>query len=159
EAGSQRHGVAVAGARMCRSTGEVRAAIPAGGENRGMRAEAVQLALGHVESDDAPTRTLLHDEVDRKVFNEEGRFVTDRLLIEGMQHRVAGAIGRSAGSLRNALAVMRRHAAEGALIDPSGLRPGKRYAVVLELYDGGGSFLAHELDGVLVAQPVRPFDG
>ena len=30
---------------------------------------------------------------------------------------------------------------------------------MLELDDGGGRLLAHELDGVLVAEPVRPLDG
>src|SRR5690242_6856746 len=119
----------------------------------------MQLALGHVESHDTPAHTLFHDEVDREVFDEERRFVPDRLLVKGMQHRMPGAIGRGAGPLRNALAEMRRHSTERALINASGFCAGERYAVMLELDDSGRSLLAHELDGVLVTQPVRPLYG
>src|ERR1700678_1111934 len=83
----------------------------------------------------------------------------DRLLIERVEHRVAGAIGCGASTLRDALAEVRRHAAEGTLVDAAGFGARERDTVVLELDDGGGRLLAHELDGVLVAEPVRAFDG
>ena len=71
---------------------------------------------------------------------------------------MAGPIRRRAGALGNALAEMRRHAAEGPLIDEPILGARKRHAVVLQLDDRGRRLLAHELDGVLVAQPIGPFD-
>ncbi len=82
-----------------------------------------------------------------------------RLLIQGVQHGVAGAIGRGAGSLRDALAVVRGHAAERPLINAPILGARKRHAVVLEFNDRGRRLLAHELDGVLIAEPIRALDG
>src|SRR3546814_6262939 len=57
------------------------------------------------------------------------------LLIERVQHGVAGAVGRRAGALGDAFAVVRGHAAEGALIDLAVLGAAERHAVVLELED------------------------
>ena len=157
--GAQHHGVAVAGAGVRRGAGEIGAAVAAGGEDRRVRAEAVQRAFGQIEGHDAAAHAVLHDQIDREVLDEERRRVPDRLLIERVQHRVAGAVGRRAGALRDALAVMRGHAAEGALIDAAALGARERHAVVLELDDRGRRLLAHELDGVLVAEPVRALDG
>jgi hypothetical protein len=39
------------------------------------------------------------------------------LAVQRVQHGVAGAVGGGAGALGDALAVIRGHAAEGALID------------------------------------------
>ena len=102
---------------------------------------------------------LFHDEIDGEILDEELRLVFERLLIERMQHRVAGAVRGGAGPLRGALAVVRRHAAERTLVDAAVFGARERQSVVLELDDRAGRFLAHELDGVLVAQPVRSLDG
>ena len=124
-----------------------------------MRAEAMQRAVGHVESDDAAALAVFHDQVEREILDEETRLVLERLLIQGMQHGVAGAIRRGAGALRDALAEMRGHAAERPLVDAAVLGARERHAVVLELDDRGRRLLAHELDGVLVAQPIRTLHG
>ena len=76
-----------------------------------------------------------------------------------MQHGVAGAVGGGAGALRDALAEMRGHAAEGALINPAILGARERHAVMFQFDDRGGRLLAHEFDGVLIAEPVRALDG
>ncbi len=47
----------------------------------------------------------------------------------------------------------------GPLIDAAVLGARERHAVVLELDDRGRRLLAHELDGILVAEPVRALDG
>ncbi len=96
-----------------------------------MRAEPVELAFGHVESHDTAAYALFHDEIDREVLDEEGRGVLYRLLIERVEHRVTGAIGRGASALGDTLSEVRRHAAEGALINASCFRAGERHAVVL----------------------------
>ena len=57
---------------------------------------------------------------------------------------------------RQALSIMGGHAAEGALIDLAFLRARERNTIVFEFDDRGGRLLAHEFDGVLVAQPIRP---
>ena len=102
---------------------------------------------------------VLHDEIDREVLDEERRRVPDRLLVERVQHRVPGAVRGRAGALRDALAVVRGHAAERALVDAPVLGARERHAVVLQLDDGRRRLLAHELDGVLVAEPVRALHG
>ena len=95
----------------------------------------------------------------REVLDEELGLVLERLLVERVQHRVAGAVRGGAGALRDALAVMRGHAAERTLVDPAVLGARERHAVVLELDDRGRRFLAHVLDRVLVAEPVGALDG
>ena len=76
-----------------------------------------------------------------------------------MQHRMAGAIGRGTGSLRDALAEVRGHAAERPLVDLARFGARKRHPVMLEFDDGRRRLLAHEFDGILVAEPIRPFHG
>ena len=82
-----------------------------------------------------------------------------RLLIKRVQHRVTGSVGSCAGALRGTLTKARRHAAERTLIDATVFGPRKRDTVVLELHDRRRCFLAHILDRILIAQPVRSLDG
>ena len=124
-----------------------------------MRAKPVQCALGHVERDHAAAFAIFHNEVEREVLDEELRFVLQGLLIQGVQHGVAGAVGRRAGALRDALAVVRGHAAERTLIDLALLRARERHPVMLELDHRGGRHLAHELDGILIAEPIGALHG
>src|SRR5579862_4943169 len=76
-----------------------------------------------------------------------------------MEHRMAGPVGCGAGSLRNTLAEMGGHTTERALVDAALLGPRERHAVMLQLDDRGGCLLAHELDRVLVSEPVGPLHG
>src|SRR5262249_48128496 len=46
-----------------------------------------------------------------------------------------------------------------ALVDPSLLSTRERYAIVLQLYDRGRRFLAHEFDRVLVSEPIGALHG
>ncbi len=157
--GAQHHAAAVAGAGVGGGAGEIGAAIAAGGQDGHLRQEPVQLAGGHVERDDAAALAVLHDQVDREVLDEEAGAVLQRLLVQRVQHGVPGAVRRRAGALRDALAIVRGHAAERPLVDAPVLGAGERHAVVLELEHGARRLLAHELDGVLVAEPVRALDG
>ena len=50
--------------------------------------------------DDAAAFAVLHDEIDGEVLDEELRLVAQRLLIQRVQHRVAGAIRGRARALR-----------------------------------------------------------
>jgi hypothetical protein len=85
--------------------------------------------------------------------------VLQRLLVQRVQHRVAGPVRGRARALRDPLAETRRHAAERPLIDSAVLRARERHTVVLELDDGGRRLLAHVLDRVLIAEPVGALDG
>src|SRR5665213_3139045 len=98
---------------MSRRAGEVRPAITACCENGHMRPEAMEFAFRHVERYHATADSIFHDEIDREILDAERCRVADRLLIQSMQHRMAGAVGRRAGALRDALAEVRGHAAEG----------------------------------------------
>ena len=83
----------------------------------------------------------------------------DVLLVQRVQHRVAGAVGCRAGALHGLLAVVGRVAAERTLVDGAVGIAVERHAEVLELVDDLGRLAAHELDGVLVAEPVGTLDG
>jgi len=76
-----------------------------------------------------------------------------------VQHGVAGAVGGGAGALRGALAVMRGHAAERALINLAVFAARKRQAPMLEFVDRVRRVAAHIFDRVLVAEPVGALDG
>src|SRR5208337_4550474 len=115
---AQNHGVAVAGAGVGGGRREIGAAVAAGREDRRLGAEAVDRAVIHLEANDASHRSLrIADEVDGEKFDEELAARPQRLPVERMQNRVAGAVGGGAGALRDALAELGRHAAERALID------------------------------------------
>ena len=156
----QNHAVAVAGAGVRRSAGEIGPAVAAGREHRRLGAEAVDRAVVHLEADDAAHRALgVADDVDGEVFDEERALRPERLAVERVQHGVAGAVGCGAGALGGALAELGGHAAERALVDLALFRAGERHAPVVELVDRGGSVAAEIFDGVLVAEPVGAFDG
>ncbi len=158
QARPQHHGVAIAGAGVRGRTGEVGPAVTAGRENHAMGTEPVERTRLHVERDHAAAFAVLHDEIDGEVFDEEPGLVLERLLIQGVQHRVARAVRSRARALRRALAEVRGHPAEGSLVDAAILGAGERHAIVLELDHGLRSFLAHVLDRVLIAEPVRALD-
>ena len=157
QAGAEHHGVAVAGADMRRGAGEIGAAIAAGGEDHLVRAEAVQRAVLHGERDHAAAATLIvHDQVDGEILDEELGRMAERLAVHGVQHGVAGAVGGGAGAQGRPLAVVHRHAAEGALQDLAVVVAREGHAPMLELVDGFRRALAEIFDGVLIAEPVRP---
>ena len=109
--------------------------------------------------DAAAAAFVVHDEVDGEILDEELRRVAQRLAIERVQDGVAGAVGGGAGALRGALAVMRGHAAERALVDLAFLGARERHAPMFELVDRGRRIAAQIFDGVLVAEPVGALDG
>ena len=160
EAGAQHHGVAVARAGMGRGAGEIRPAVAAGRQHRHLAEEAVDRAVGQAPRDDAAAGAVVrvHDQVDGEEFDEELGVVLERLLVEGMEDRMARAVRRGAGALGRALAIVGRHAAEGALVDLALRRAREGHAVMLQLDDRGHRLAHHVLDGVLVAQPVRALD-
>src|SRR4029077_9587019 len=113
-----------------------------------------------LEADDAAHRALgVPDEIDRKVFDEELALRPQRLTVERVQDGVASAVGGGAGALRDALAIVSRHAAKWALVDLAFFGARERYAPMVELVDGGRRVAAEVFDRVLVAEPVCAFNG
>ena len=157
--GAQHHAIAVAGAGMGRGAGEISASVSAGRQNRHMGVEAVDRAVFEIPGDNAAAGAVFHHQIDGEIFDEERDIMFERLLIQRVQDRVAGAVGGGAGALRRAFAETRRHAAEGSLINLPIRCPRKRHAVMFELDDRRDRLAAHIFDGVLIAQPVRTLDG
>ena len=161
QAGAQHHGVAVARAGVGRGAREVSPAIAARRQDRALRPETVDRAVFQAHGDNAAAgAVLIHHQIDGKIFDEELSRMPQRLAVERVQHGVAGAVGGGAGALcRRALAIVGRHAAEGALIDPAVFGARERYAIVLKLINRVRGVAAEIFDGVLVSEPVGPFDG
>ena len=136
------------------------AAGAAGGQQHGLGVQHVQVAGFHLERGDADHVAFgVADQVERHPLDEEAGAGLDVLLVQRVQHRVAGAVGRGAGALHRLLAVVGGVAAEGALVDRAVGVAVERHAEVLELVHDLRRFAAHVLDRVLVAEPVGALDG
>ena len=99
------------------------------------------------------------DQVERHPLDEEVGAGADVALVQRVQQRVAGAVGRGAGALHRLLAEVGGVAAERTLVDGAVGIAVERHAEVFELVDDLRRFAAHEFDGVLVAQVVAALDG
>ena len=160
QAGAEHHGIAVAGAGVRAGRRVIAAPVAARGEHDGLRAVAVDRAVIHVERDDAAAHAVFHDQVEREIFDEEVGVILQALLVERVEHGVAGAVGGGAGALRGgAFAHVLGHAAERALVDLALVGAAERQAGMLELVDRGGRLAAQIFDRVLVAEPVGALDG
>ncbi len=125
-----------------------------------MGVEAVERPILQAPGNDALASALVvHQQVERKVLGEEGNAVLQRLLVEGMQQRMAGPVCGRAGAAGRQLAKVLHVPAERPLIDPPVLGPAEGQPEMLELENSGRCFSAHVLDRVLVAEPVRSLDG
>ncbi len=99
------------------------------------------------------------DQVHGQPFDKEIGVRLHVLLVQGVQHGVAGAVSRCAGALYGFFTIVGSVAAKRALVNRAVRVAVKRHAHVLQLVHHFGCFAAHEFDRVLVAQPVRPLDG
>src|SRR5689334_17534406 len=85
----------------------------------------------------AATGAIVHDEIEREIFDEEFRRMPERLAIKRVEHGMAGAVGGGACPLRRrAFAEIHHHAAKGALINLAFLGTRKGQSEMLELVDG-----------------------
>ncbi len=98
-------------------------------------------------------------QIQRLPFDEELGIDLDVALVHRVQHGVTGAIGGSAGTAHRLLAEVGHVAAEGALVDLAVVESVEGHAVVFEFDHDFVGLAAHELDRVLVAQPVGTLDG
>ena len=91
--------------------------------------------------------------------NEELGVGTHVLLVQRVQHGMAGTVGYSTSAFYRAFAVFCGVAAERTLVDFAALYAVKRHTHVLQLDNGFWGATGHELDGILVTQPVGTFHG
>jgi hypothetical protein len=159
ETSAQDHRAAIAGAGMSGRRAVIGPAIAASRENDRVRFEAVDRAVFHAERDDAPAFAIFHDQIEREIFNEEVCIIFQALLIERVEHGVAGAVRRSTGALDGrAFAHILHMAAERALVDRAILIAGEGNACVFEFVNRRWGFADHIFDRVLIAEPVRALD-
>ena len=76
-----------------------------------------------------------------------------------MQHGVTGTVSHGTGTLHRRLAEVGHVAAKRTLVNLAVFQTVKRHAEVFKLDHGFGRLAAHEFDGVLITQPVRPLHG
>ena len=132
----------------------------AGGEQDGFGVEDIHVAAFHFHGGDAHgIAFFVADEVERGPFHEELGVGAHVLLVERVQHGMAGAVGHGAGAFYGAFAEFGGMAAEGALVDFAAFHAVERHAHVFQFNHGFGRAAAHEFDGVLVAEPVGAFYG
>ena len=74
-------------------------AVAAGGEHHRLGADAVKAAVLHAQGDDAAAGAVLHDQIEREILDEEVGVVPQALLVERVEHGVAGAVGGGGGAL------------------------------------------------------------
>ena len=159
--GAQRHADAVAGIDVCVGRRSVNPPGAASGEHGRLALHVHDLAGLHANRDDAHhDAVLIHHHVDREPFIQKRSPGFEVRLVERVQQRMPGAVGRRTGARRlAALAEVLGLSAERALVDATALGAGKRQAHVFEFEHGLRSDAAHVLDGVLVADVIRTFDG
>lgn len=71
---------------------EVRATVSSCGQNRLVSSETVKSAIFHIQGNDTNTFTVLHDEIQCEIFDEEVGVVTKRLSVKRVEERMAGSI-------------------------------------------------------------------
>lgn len=155
QTGTCDHGHTVTSASVCASSAEVSLAVTTGGQDSLVRAEAMDRTVLHVERDDTDAFAILHDQVKRKVLDEEVGVVAERLTVQSVKHGVSSSVGGGGATVGLAtLAVVERLTAEGTLVDLAVLGTGEGKTEVLELDDSAGSLTTHVVNSVLVTQPI-----
>ena len=123
-----------------------------------MRSKSVQRPILEAHRHDADAFTLVHDQIERKVFDEKLHVVLQRGAVKRVQHGVTRTIGRRGATVRLAtFAEVERLTAERSLINFAVVCARKRQTVVFELDDSLGRFAAHVLNRILVTEPISPF--
>ena len=159
QAGTQHHTEPVSGVDHGVAAVPEYPPCPAGGEQGRARLDQQRLAGLDTHGGDAEAITVgVAQQVEREVLVEELRAVLDVLLVQRMQQRMAGTIGGGAGPRGLIAAEVLGLPAEGALVDLAVVEAREWQAHVFEFVDGRGRLAAHELDRILVAQPVAALD-
>jgi len=98
------------------------------------------------------------DQIERHPFDKKLGLRAHIALIERVQHGVPGSVSRRASALHRRLAKFSHVAAEGALVDFAVFQPIERHAEVFQLDHDFRRLSTHELDRILVTEPVGALD-
>ncbi len=161
DARARHHAETIAGVDERIGAGLEDAPGAAGGKDGSLRLEDHRLARLHLQRHHTQHITMLvTNQIERQPLDEEMRALLDVTLIQRVQHRMPGAVCRRARAAhRFALAELRQMPAEGALIKRAVGVAVERHAEVFEFVHDLRRHAAHELNGVLIAQVVRTFNG
>ena len=114
----QHHGVAIAGASMRRRAGEIHAAIAAGCQHGTVGTEQVELSVLHIPGQHAAAyAVIIHQEIEREIFDKERGIVLLALLVNRVKDRMPRTVRGGTGALRHLLAVIDCLTAKGTLIN------------------------------------------
>ena len=160
QAGAQDHTAAITSTRVCGGAGKIGPTVSTRGQYDFLRPESVDRSILESPGHHTPAGvSVVHNEIERKIFDKKFGSVFQRLLIQGMQYCMTRPIRCSTGPLRNAFAIIRSHAPEGSLVDETIRCSRKRHTIMFEFDNGIRRFLAHVFDRILVTEPVGTFDG
>src|SRR5271167_4186727 len=120
-------------ANPARSTIAFPSPVQVWAEDHDLGAKTMQCAVIEVPRHHPTADALIvHDQVEREVFDEKFRIVAQGLLVERVDDRVAGPVGGGTGVFgRVALTVIPHVAAKGPLVNPPVLGARKRHAEML----------------------------
>ena len=112
------HSVTITSTCVCTRAREVSTSITTGGKNGLVCPETVKGTILHVQRNNTNTLSILHDEVESEVFDEEVRVVSERLAVECVQDGVAGTVSDGGAAIGlAALAILERLPTESMLVD------------------------------------------
>ena len=138
----------------------INTAAAAGSKHHGFSVENINFTGFHFHGGYTDhVAVLFANQILRRPFHKELRISTDVLLIQSMQHRMAGTVSNCAGTFYRALAVFGSMAAERALINFAAFHAVKRHTHVFQLNHRFRRGATHKLNRILVAQPVGTFHG
>src|SRR6185295_487745 len=124
-----------------------------------MGTEQMEFSVFHIPGQHATAyAVVIHQEIECEILDKKGGVMLQALLVNRMQDRMPGTVGRGTGALRHVLAVIDGLPAKGTLINLALAGSRERHAIVLQLEHRRPGLTAHELDGILVAEPVGALD-
>jgi len=131
-----------------------------GCEDSGLGLQCKEFSGFHLECNHTDALALVvHEKVERHPFNKELGSGPDVSLVKGVQQCMPSSIRSCAGALDRLFPEVGRVATEGTLVDGAVWVSVERHSKMLELVDHMRRLFAHELDGVLIAEVIRPLDG
>jgi hypothetical protein len=92
KSGTNDHGISISRASVGARAAEVRSPVTTRRQDGLVRAETMECAVFHVQSNDTHALAILHDQVEGKVLDEEVGVVTQRLAVERVQEGMAGTV-------------------------------------------------------------------
>lgn len=117
ETGTSSHGHTITSAGVGRGAAEVGTSVSTGGKNSVVGKESVESSVLLVVGENATAFTILHNQVESKVFDEVVGVVGEGLAVEGVEKSVAGTISSSAAAVGlTTLAELLRLTTESTLV-------------------------------------------